>query len=1370
MGGPGCLPGLLARGDAPAGRLYTGLGLRGPGPAGGIPGATKSAHCKYTLHIRARHWYRSVVLLGFVQPILERRLAHMSKRLFQCLSARVANGEGMRRLLLPCILAIAVIAAIQVETRKAHEMASSEVAKRLAIQVAMRSEIINDRNDLLRREVRFLATTPSVEGVVPTSAPDVGHRDANRKLLAETLGNFIRVNPEIQSMRVIGIADGGRELVRVGRSGNKTYTVPSSDLIRQQEREFFREIARRPPGSVYISGPDISRGNGRQDAQHIPVVRAGTPIFDGTGKLFGMIVVNLDARAMLNDFQRTLQHPYVILLSDEHSKIFEDTGTSPHQFSVLPDWTARFDREIPADNAVHHIRKIPTGEEFLALRRELLADPQNSGHRLFVTALYPDAAIDAHVEQTRNMLMALLAGILLLGSAAFWFYRNSMKSRLASQTERARLGAIVDNSQAAIVSTSPEGIVESWNPAAERLFGIPASEAVGQRLLERLFPGGGGEVLEHMHAMAKEGHSVVPFTVHIELPESQPRDVSLSVVAIRTPEGTFIGIATTIRDVTEQEIAKVKLLAWNADLERQVTARTSEIETYAALQRAILDSAGSAIIATDHNGIVTLFNPAAQSLLGYSAGEIVGKATPKIFHLPQELEARAQELTHELGEIVSAPQALFAMPSRGISDAREWTYLRKSGEEVPVLITVSALHHGNDDIVGYIGIAVDLSEHRRIDEALRQLTDEALAAGQAKADFLANMSHEIRTPMNAVLGLAELLGSRVQDPESRRLVRRIQRAGDSLQAIIDGILDFSKIEAGHLELEAAEFQLDDVLENLATVMGGNAGAKSIELAIAPSPPEAGRLIGDAHRLGQILINLTGNAIKFTEKGSVEVGIECLSAAEGVATLRFEVRDTGVGIPQENLAGLFNAFSQEDSSITRRFGGTGLGLAISKRLVQMMDGEIGVESRPGEGSRFWFTAMLRTRQPRKAHGDELSGLEVLIADDNVTSRVTIAKIASSLGWQVASVDSGEAAMRQALARQESGHGIEVLLLDWKMPDLDGLEVASRLRAKLSDQAQPVILLTTAYARDELPEHPLRGNVDGVLTKPLTGSSLYEAVAEARNRRSGKDSEPPPHPVEERLKGIHVLIVDDNETNRDLMRDICENEGAFPTLVPSGQAALDWLSKHPDEADIVLMDIQMPGMDGYETTRALRARPALSGLPVVALSAGVLKNEREAAFGAGMDDFIPKPFKLLELIRTVQRLAHSRRMAIAAPEGSPADETSQTKLVDLAQGISLWGSESSYRKRLEKFATEIGDTATSIATHIAKRETTEAKFELHRMRGTAAILGLGRLVENAAQMEQSLQEEADASSKLTSLTGTLAATRSAIEALLTEESPH
>ena len=379
----------------------------------------------------------------------------MSKRLFQCLSARVADGEGTRRYLLPCFLVIAVIAAIQLETNESRELANAEVAKRLAVQVALRTEIINDRNGQLRREVRFLATMPSLDGVIPNRTSDSGRQNANKKLLAEALGNFIRVNPEIQSMRVIGIADGGRELVRVGRSGDRTYTVPPGDLIRQQERDFFHEIARRPPGSVYISGPDISRGNGRQDIQHIPVVRAGTPLFDKTGKLFGMIVVNLDARAMLNDFQRALQPPYEVLLSDERGRIFEDTGTLPHPSNALHDWEKRFDQEIPADNAVHHIRKNLTGETFLAQRSELLADPQNSGHRLFVTALYPDAAIDARVEQTRNMLMTLLAGILLLGSLAFWFYRKGMKSRLASQTEQARLGAIVDNSQDAIVGTSP---------------------------------------------------------------------------------------------------------------------------------------------------------------------------------------------------------------------------------------------------------------------------------------------------------------------------------------------------------------------------------------------------------------------------------------------------------------------------------------------------------------------------------------------------------------------------------------------------------------------------------------------------------------------------------------------------------------------------------------------------------------------------------------------------------------------------------------------------------------------------------------------------------------------------------------------------
>jgi PAS domain S-box-containing protein len=991
------------------------------------------------------------------------------------------------------------------------------------------------------------------------------------------------------------------------------------------------------------------------------------------------------------------------------------------------------------------------------------------GRRLFLAATAVTfAALAVHLGQhsmAMQRMLLLLGGTLLFGGVLLWWYLRGLRLRLKAHMESARLGAIVASSGDAIAGQSLRGIVESWNPAAERLLGISESRAAGQPLASLLFPDGKEESFEAMQQSLRLGNTPPPIIVHRRSEKSPTQFIFISSSPIRAPDGSLAGIATTLRDVTAQETAKTRLLAWNADLERQVAERTKEIEAVSELQRAILENAGSAIIATDAKGIVTLFNRAAQTLLGYAAEEIIGKSTPEIFHLPQEIRDREQEMSHELGEPIKGLSALGALAKRGISDAREWTYLRKNGEAVPVLLTISALGREEEGIVGYIGIAVDLSEQRRVEKALRQLTEDALAAGRAKADFLANMSHEIRTPMSAVLGLAGLLERRVQDAESRNLVHRIQRAGDSLQAIIDDILDFSKIEAGRLELESAEFRLDEVLDNLATVMGGNAGAKDLELSIGPTPPEAARLVGDPHRLGQILTNLTGNAVKFTERGVVEVGIECLSIAEGMATLRFSIRDTGIGIPAEKQAGLFSAFSQADSSTTRRFGGTGLGLAISRRLVEMMDGEIGVESRPGEGSTFWFTARFKTRPVSGRHDGELAGLKVLVADDNATSLATIAKISASIGWQVETAEGGEDAVHRVLARHREGRPLEALLLDWKMPDLDGLAVAAQVRSMLPEPQQPIILLTTAFSKEEPMERAGQPSVDGVLPKPVTGSSLYEAILEIHRRRGRLPSQRSAG-AKGRLKGVRVAIIDDNETNRDLMRDICESEGAKPILLPDGQAALEGLAANPECADIILMDIQMPGMDGYETTRVLRRHPDLAVIPIVALSAGVLKNEREAAFEAGMDDFIPKPFKLHELVRVIQRLVYARRMAVQeAADKASIPEATAPQLVDMAQGISLWGSETSYRSRLGKFAMEINATTESIVALIAKQETTQAKFQLHRIRGAAAILGLGRLVENVALLEQSLGEGLDATPSLDALTGTLEATRTAIEAVLT-----
>ncbi|WP_171013471.1 response regulator [Chitinivorax sp. B] len=480
-------------------------------------------------------------------------------------------------------------------------------------------------------------------------------------------------------------------------------------------------------------------------------------------------------------------------------------------------------------------------------------------------------------------------------------------------------------------------------------------------------------------------------------------------------------------------------------------------------------------------------------------------------------------------------------------------------------------------------------------------TEEAESANRAKADFLANMSHEIRTPMNAVLGLAYLLDQKPLDNDSAELVKKIRGAGRSLQSIINDILDVSKIDAGRLEIEHTPFRLTDVLDDLASIMGANLGNKDLELVIAP-PPEIGvQLLGDALRLEQILINLTGNAIKFTESGSVKVGITLLAREDNTVTLRFSVADTGIGIPLEKQTQIFNAFSQADTSTTRRFGGTGLGLTICRHLVNKMGGDIGVISVPGKGSEFWFTIKVDLAEAKQYAPPELANLDVLIADDSEIARENLVLTARSIGWAPIQAESGEIAIQKMAAKASESHGFDVLLLDWKMPGLDGLAVAKSIRQSLGEQTAPIVLMVTAFSREELLKQSDINVVDGVLSKPVTGSSLYNSVAEALRRRwrdgqcqlsqSGHDK---------RLTGISVLVVDDSEINREVASRILQSEGATVSLAPDGKAAIDWLLSHSSDVDVVLMDVQMPVMDGYEATRQLRETLHLYTLPVIALT--------------------------------------------------------------------------------------------------------------------------------------------------------------------------
>jgi signal transduction histidine kinase/DNA-binding response OmpR family regulator/HPt (histidine-containing phosphotransfer) domain-containing protein len=637
----------------------------------------------------------------------------------------------------------------------------------------------------------------------------------------------------------------------------------------------------------------------------------------------------------------------------------------------------------------------------------------------------------------------------------------------------------------------------------------------------------------------------------------------------------------------------------------------------------------------------------------------------------------------------------------------------------------------------------DTTAQKQAEQTLEQARRVAEAATEAKSDFLANMSHEIRTPMNAIIGLAYLLEKSGLPAESEGLARKITTAGRSLLSIINDILDFSKIEAGRIELEQVPFSLDTVLDNLATIMSVNVKGKDIELIITPPETRADRLIGDPLRLEQILINLLGNGIKFTDQGHVELNVSAIAEWDERITLRFAVRDTGIGIPLDKQKEIFEPFSQAESSTTRHFGGTGLGLTISRRLVALMGAQMEIVSEPGNGSEFSFYLTFDRAQDLQLSAPEMAHLDVLIADDNPIAREALRRTTMALGWNAQIVDSGEAALQNVLKYGNQGPG-KVIVLDWKMPGLDGLATARAIRESIGgdEEMALIIVMVTAYSSDELLASADSHMADAVLTKPVTPSNLYNAVAVARKARFGLD-EPNSNGPGRRLENVRILIVDDTEINREVALRIFAGEGAQVSLANDGRQAVDWLLSHPGEIDIVLMDVQMPVMDGLAATRLIRDTQELAGLPVIALTAGAFKVQEEAAKAAGMTGFLSKPFDVDVAIGMILKntrragLAHiganASVTAIYTPVPSRQRNTHYLPGLAVESGLKTWKDETAYRRYLRKFA---HDFRFSIA-EMRAAEPTVAAGRAHALKGAAGNLALFELAALTGKLDTALR---------------------------------
>ena len=943
---------------------------------------------------------------------------------------------------------------------------------------------------------------------------------------------------------------------------------------------------------------------------------------------------------------------------------------------------------------------------------------------------------------------------------AFQDVTEQRETQLRIERSEAILRASIDAVSDAYVLYDPQDRLAYCNEKYRELYAASSDLIVPGATFESIIRGG-AERGQYVEANGRVDAWVAErMRVHLEGNTNMEQRLDngrwLRVVERRMPDGHRVGFRV---DITELKLANEATQAANATL-----ARTS------ATLQAVLDSAVEVgIMATDLDKRVTVFNRGAENLTGYAAGDMLGSSGLGRLFERSQMDLVRESLSLQLGRQPNDDEVFLEVAK--CADSPEWTLVRKDGTMFTSSMVISSMRDAGGALSGYMAIVYDVTRQKEYEASLRDAMRRAEESSVAKSQFLANMSHEIRTPMNAILGMLQLLHSTRLSPQQLDYADKTEGAARSLLGLLNDILDFSKVEAGKMQLELEPFALSRLLDELSTILSSNLGSKNVDLLFDVDPDIPATLVGDALRIKQVLINLGGNAVKFTEQGHVLIGLRMLARHTDRVRLEISVVDSGIGIAPENQARIFNAFTQAESNTTRRFGGTGLGLVISKRLIRLMGGELELSSALGEGSTFRFALELPVPPDAVAFGERARALsatdvvQTLLVDDNPVALEVNAAAMRSLGWSVVQAASGEQAVSLVTQRQAAQMpAFDAVFVDWHMPGMDGWETLRMIRRVVGSGPGMALVLMSGQSRAALFERTEREQalLNGYMVKPLTADMFRDALAQAydapyvestqTNLGSAGDAVDvtPLKP----LGGMRILVVEDNPINQRVASELLRAQGASVTLANNGQEGVDAVLTANPPFDVVLMDLQMPVMDGLTAARTIRSHARWGGLPIIAMTANAMASDREACLEAGMNDHVAKPFDLNDLVKTLVDHTHWTPRG-EVPVGTPAEVPPAGGNRNLLGQI--WPSGVDVEAALNRMGGNAGLLQRSIAAFLRYAEVlpervrgwldshslADVRREMHSVKGVAASLGVAEVATLAGVAEKLATDTADAS---------------------------